>query len=231
MLSTEFPMKTPIFSLAAVLLAGIATPALAQDRTGSIQVKALATAVLPDGEITDVERDDFGLPEGSQSDASDNITPTLAVEYFVSNNFSVETIAGVSQHDVDGVGGLEGLELISDAMLIPATVTAKYHFDLAPGLKPYIGAGPSYFIWFDDDAGAGLTPLGVTDADLSNEFGVALQAGADIAIGDSGLGLSLDAKRYFMDTTASFFVDGTEIIATEHELDPWVLSAGVSFSF
>lgn len=221
-------------SVVAVALGSmvLSAPALAQDdRAGTIQVKVLGTAVLPDGEITNVALDDFGLPAGSQSAANDNITPTLAISYFLSNNVSIETIAGVTQHDVDGRGGLAGLELVSDAKIIPATVTAKYHFDLAPGFTPYIGAGPSYFLIFDDDAGAGLVPLGVTDADLSNEFGLALQAGADIALGNSGFGLSLDAKRYFIGTTASFSVNGTDIIQTEHDLDPWVLSAGVNFSF
>lgn len=226
-------MKSAV-SIAAAALATVAisTPAMAQeDRAGSIQVKLLGTAVLPDGAITDVEVDNFGLPAGSQSRANDNVTPTLAISYFLTNNVSIETIAGVTQHDVDGVGGLAGLELVSDAQIIPATVTAKYHFDLAPGFTPYIGAGPSYFLIFNDDAGAGLTPLSVTDADLSNEFGVALQAGADIALGDGGFGLSLDAKRYFIGTDASFSVNGTEIIRTEHDLDPWVLSAGVNFMF
>ncbi|APE28750.1 OmpW/AlkL family protein [Aurantiacibacter gangjinensis] len=226
-------MKASLYLAAAAASLAVAAPAAAQDadRTGDIQVRVLATAVLPDGEINNVDFDDFGLPANSQTEASDNITPTASIEYFISNNFSLETIAGVSQHDVDGVGGLAGLEVVSDAQLIPATLTAKYHVDLAPGVKPYIGAGPAYFIWFNDDAGAGITPLGVTDADLSNEFGVALQAGVDFAFADSGFGISLDAKRYFIDTTATFSANGTDVFATDHTLDPWVLSAGVNFTF
>ena len=225
-------MKAPLCLVAAATI-GIAAPAAAQDadRTGDVQVRLLATAVLPDGAINNVEFDNFGLPANSQTDADDNITPTASIEYFINNNFSLETIAGVSQHDVDGVGGLAGLEVVSDAQVIPATLTAKYHMDLAPGIKPYVGAGPAYFIWFNDDAGAGVAPLGVTDVDLSNEFGVALQAGVDFTFGDSGFGLSLDAKRYFIDTTATFSSNETDVFATEHTLDPWVLSAGVNFTF
>ncbi|XUU59975.1 OmpW/AlkL family protein [Erythrobacter sp. HA6-11] len=224
-------MKKVCLSAVAALAASVSAPALAQeDRTGSIQAKVFATAVFADAEITDVELDDFGLPEGTQSAANDNVTPTIAIEYFVSNNFSLETIAGVTQHDVDGLGGLDGAELVSDLRIIPATLTAKYHFDLGQGFKPYIGAGPAYFIIFNDDAGADLVDLGVTDADLTNEFGIALQAGADIELNE-GFGLSIDAKRYFIDTDARFFVDDTEIIRTEHKLDPWVISAGAYFRF
>ena len=216
---------------AALTLA--ATPAMAQDdtRAGDIQLKVLATAVLPDGKITDINVNLPGLPATTQTKANDNITPTIAIEYFVTNNFSIETIAGMTQHDVDATAGLpEGAELVSNAKLIPATVTAKYHFDLG-AVKPYVGAGAAYFLWVDVDPGAATLPLGVTRTDLSNEFGAALQAGVDVALNDKGLGLSLDAKRYFIDTTARWFAGDTLAIETEHKLDPWVISAGIAYRF
>ena len=225
-------MKTLVM-LGGAVLALAATPALAQDddRAGDLQVKVLATAVLPDGEITDINVNLPGLPANLQTEANDNVVPTLAVEYFVSNNVSIETIAGVTQHDVDVTAGLPvGAELVSDALLLPATVTAKYHFDLG-GVKPYVGAGPSYFLWVGDKPGAATLPLGVTETNLSNEFGVALQAGFDVPLNDKGLGLSVDVKRYFIDTTARWYVGNTLAIETEHKLDPWVISAGLSYRF
>ena len=216
---------------AAAMLA--ATPAMAQDddRAGDIQVKLLATAVLPDGKITDINVNVPGLPATLQTKANDNVTPPIAIEYFVTNNISIETIAGMTQHDVDTVAGLPaGAELVSNAKLIPATVTAKYHFDLG-GLKPYVGAGPAYFLWVADDPGAATLPLGVTETNLSNELGLALQAGFDLPVNDKGLGISVDVKRYFIDTTARWFVGNTLAIETEHKLDPWVISAGLSYRF
>jgi outer membrane protein len=226
-------MKT-LLMLAGATLALVATPAMAQDdndRAGDIQFKVLATAVLPDGAITDINVNLPGLPATTNTEANNNITPTIAIEYFVTDNFSIETIAGMTQHDVDAVAGLPaGAELVSNAKLIPATVTAKLHFDLG-GVKPYVGAGPAYFLWVSDDPGAATLPLGVTETNLSNEFGVALQAGFDLPINDKGLGLSVDVKRYFIDTTARWFVGSTLAIETEHKLDPWVISAGVAYRF
>ncbi|MEL7447513.1 MAG: OmpW family outer membrane protein, partial [Pseudomonadota bacterium] len=168
---------------------------------------------------------------GTQTEANDNVVPTLAIEYFVSDNFSIETICCLTQHDVDAVSGLPGAELVSNAQLIPATVTAKAHFDIG-GVKPYIGAGPAYFLWISDKPGAATIPLGVTDTDLSDEFGFALQAGFDLELGDGGFGLAVDAKRYFVDTTARWFDGtGTLVIETEHKLDPWVVSGGVTYRF
>ncbi len=226
-------MRKMSVSLAALLAVGFSAPAFAQDddRAGTIQVKVLGTAVLPDGEIGEVEVDTFGLPAGSQAKATDEFIPSFAVEYYVNNNISIETIAGVARHDVEGLGALAGVELVDDLRLVPATVTAKAHLDVAPGIKPYVGAGLAYFMYFAEDEGSGIAQLGVNDADLSNEFGFALQAGVDFALGDSGYGLTIDAKRYFITTDASFRVDGTEIIRTEHNLDPWTLSAGVYVTF
>ena len=222
-------MKTSLV-LAGAAIAALASPAMADDRAGDLQVKVLGTGVLPDGEITSVNVDAVGLPANTQTEANDNFVPTVAIEYFVSNNFSIETICCVTQHDVDAVSGLPGAELVSNARLIPATVTAKLHLD-AGAIKPYVGAGPAYFLWIADDPGAATVPLGVTETNLSNEFGFALQAGFDVPLGENGLSLSVDAKRYFVDTTARWFVGDTLVIETDHKLDPWVLSAGVGFRF
>lgn len=222
-------MKYLLTACAGIALA--ASPAMAQDRAGDIQIKVLGTAVLPDGEIDAVTVDAVGLPAGTDTRASDNYVPTIAIEYFVSDSFSIETIAGTTQHDVDAKSGFPvGTELVSDALLLPATVTAKAHFD-AGGLKPYAGAGVAYFMWLSDKPGAATIPLGVTDTDLSDEFGFVLQAGVDIPVGEDGFGVSLDAKRYFIGTTARWYAGNTLVIETDHNLDPWVLSAGVSYAF
>lgn len=222
-------LKTMMMGGVAAML--MASPALAQDRAGQVQLKLVGTAVLPDGKIDQVNIDRVGLPATLQTRASDNFTPTIAAEYFFTNNFSVETIAGITQHDVDASAGLPaGAELVADGKLIPATITAKYHFDIGR-IKPYIGAGPSYFLWVAQDPGAAVRPLGVTSQKLSNEFGLALQAGVDVPLNDKGLALTFDAKRYFIGTTASWFVGNTKVIETEHRLDPWVLSAGLAYRF
>lgn len=222
--------NTRYFIACAAVALPFATPAAAQE-AGDIQIKALATGVLPDGAITEVETDLIDLPAASQTEASDSVVPTVAIEYFVSPNFSLETICCVTPHDVRGVGALEGAELIDDAIILPASLTAKYHFNLGGGIKPYVGAGATYFMIFSEDVGVDAAALGATDVDLSDEFGFLLQGGVDIALNDNGLGLSLDAKRYFVGTTATFSAGQTVALQTEHDLDPWVVSAGLAYRF
>ncbi|MCB5426003.1 outer membrane beta-barrel protein [Altererythrobacter sp. CC-YST694] len=222
---------------AAVALAtafALSVPAHAEDGAsgdkGKWQIKLLGSAVLADGKLTDKTKDLVGLPNNLETKANDNYVPTIAVEYFFTDNISVETICCVTQHDVDGTVGLPGAELVSDAKIIPATLTLKYHVDAGP-IKPYVGVGPTYFIFIDEKPGAAAKTLGADGFKLNDKFGVALQAGVDVPLGDNGLSLALDAKKYFLNTSAHWYVGQTEVITTRHALDPWVLSAGLGFRF
>jgi len=223
-------MRKPFMLIAGLIAAVSATPAMAGDNDGKLQVKILGSAVLPDGKIDSVNEDLVGLPSTIQTKANDNYVPTVAIEYFFDRSVSVETICCVTQHDVDATRGVPGAELVSDAKLIPATVTVKYHFNPG-GISPYVGAGPALFLFIDEKPGAAAVSLGADRLKLSNDFGVALQAGVDVPLNDKGLSLSLDAKRYFIGTTARWYAAGTKVIETENDLNPWVLSAGVGFRF
>jgi Outer membrane protein W len=217
---------------AALATVGLtATAASAETEMGRWQVKLLATAVLPDGKITKVKTDSFGLPAGTQAKANDNFVPTFAIEYFFSSNFSVETICCLTQHDVDGAGAMAGAELVSNVKILPATLALKAHLPLGP-IKPYVGVGPSYFIFISEKSGAATKALGLPKQHLDDKVGVMAQAGIDIPLGAKGFGISFDAKRYFLRPMAHWFdATGVEIIATRHKLDAWVISGGVSYRF
>ena len=224
-------MKNTLKFAAAAATLAMSGTAIAGSTDGKIQVKALATLVAPDGKITSVELDNIGLPAGTQTEADDNFVPTIAAEYFFTPNISLETICCVTQHDVTGTGPLDGAGLVSNANITPATLTAKYHFGDGSGFKPYIGAGPTYFIFIDEKAGDTAQALGATRQKMNDKVGFALQAGFDLPINDNGLGLSVDAKRYFVNTTARWFAGNTEVLRTRHRIDPWVVSAGLAYRF
>lgn len=218
-------------TVAAVAAAALATPALAGNTDGHWQIKLLGTGVLVDGKITTVEKDTVGLPAGTQTDINDNVVPTVAIEYYATPNISIETICCLTQHHAGGAGAFPASAGIVDHVLIlPATVTVKYHFDAGP-VRPYVGVGPSLFFFIDEKPGA----VAANFADrvrLDNRGGVALQAGVDIPVNDRGLGVSLDAKKYFIGTKAHFInAAGAEVLTTEHKLDPWVVSGGLYLRF
>lgn len=228
-------MRKTTMMAAAVAAAALASPAHAGNPDGKWQVKVLATGVLPDGRIDKIKAVSPALaallPANTQTKANDNVVPTLAIEYFATPNVSIETICCLTQHHVSGAGGLAGTRIVDHVLVLPATVTAKYHLDAGP-IRPYIGAGPSLFLIFGEKPGADLRALGGAKTKLSNELGFALQAGVDIPVNDNGMGISLDAKKYFMNTTLTVKdAAGATVLKTKHELDPWVVSAGVSFRF
>lgn len=219
------------FAAALVAASAVATTAAAAPEAGAFQIKAMATMVDVDGGITSVVRDRIPLPAGANTKADTAYVPTVVAEYFFTPNISVETYCCVSRHDVTGTGSVRGARLIENAEVIPATVTLKYHFPLENGLKPYVGAGGTYFIFFGEGLGAGARGLGATRADLSNELGVVLQAGIDIPLKDMPFGLSLDVKQYFIDTTARFDAGAVNVLESKHKLDPLVVSAGLAWRF
>lgn len=221
------------FSIAAALAAAtlLSAPAQAADE-GKLQVKLLGTGVLPDGKIAALENNTIGLPAGSQTQANDNVVPTVAIEYFATPNVSIETICCLTNHHVDGAGAIAGARIVDHVLILPATVTLKYHLGAEGGVRPYIGAGPSVFLFLGEKPGATTQALGGTSLNLENKVGFALQAGLDIPVNANGLGISLDAKRYFIDTTLHVRnAAGTEVLRTKHSLDPWVVNAGLSFRF
>lgn len=224
-------MKPLLFSVAALAIAASAVPAQAQ-QAGDIQVRVQATMVDPNGEIEAVELDAIGLPAGTNTRADTNYVPTVAIEYFATPNISLETICCVTQHDVTGTGPLAGAGLVSNANIVPATLTVKYHPLPGAAISPYIGAGPTYFIFIDEQPGTAAQGLGATRQRLDDSFGFALQAGVDVPLNDRGMAFNIDARRYFLSTTAHWWnAAGTEVLRTEHNLDPWVVSAGLSFRF
>ncbi|MBX9884149.1 MAG: hypothetical protein K2X68_04165, partial [Novosphingobium sp.] len=127
---------------------------------------------------------------------------------------------------------LAGAAIVDHAILIPATLTVKYHLPLGQGVKPYVGVGPALYLWLGERPGAAAAALGAARVHLSNELGVAVQGGVDIALGKKGFGLSLDAKKYWVSTTAHFYTaGGVEALTTRHKINAWILSAGVAYRF
>ena len=235
---------TAAMGAALAATVAISGTAHAQDAyAGHWQFKVLATAVMPSGSVvTSSVVDPLGLTangkvlNGLATTANDNVTPTIAVEYFFMPSISVETIAGITAHHVTGTGTnlpAGGVGVVDHLQIIPFTVTAKYHLVglLPAGIKPYIGVGPTLFAVINDRPSATVQSLGVTRTKLTSNFGGVIQAGLDVPVGH-GYSLALDAKKYFVDTTAHFHTaSGADVLDAKVRLNPWVVSAGVAYRF
>jgi len=219
-------MLTTAAALGALALSGTAHAGNAE---GKLQVKLLATGVLPDGKV-DTGSPSTGLT-GLDTKANDNVVPTVAIEYFFTPNVSAETICCFTGHHVSVVSPTATVyeHAIDHVLVLPATLTLKYHLPLGV-VKPYVGAGVTEFFFIDERRGSDL-PSTITQAKLEDTFGAVLQAGVDVAINDKGLSVSLDAKRYFVRPRSHFYAGTTEVITAKHKLDPWVVSGGIAYRF
>src|SRR3546814_8360966 len=76
----------------------------------------------------------------------------------------------------NGTGGDTGL---GNVWLLPPTLTLQYHFLPKSDFSPYLGAGVTYAVFYNEDVAAGLRKV-----DYDNAWGVAFQAGFDYRLTD-----------------------------------------------
>ena len=98
-------------------------------------------------------------------------------------------------------------------------------------VRPYLGAGVNYTIFWDSKASGGLEKaVGKTDVHMSDSFGWAGQVGVDVDL-TPRIFLNLDLKYIDIDTKARL---KTAAIGTQNvmvHIDPLVFGAGVGFRF
>lgn len=206
---------------AAVFAAGAAEAQVAPFQPlarGTLLVNLRGTAVIPDNSspITTAS----GAATGLDVHVGRDFMPTLGFDYFVTDNVSVELIAGATRHSIRAAGPTSSTE-VSRQWVIPPALTAKYHPLPAARISPYVGAGVNYMLFVSREKMNGYT------VDLDNGFGWVLQGGADVAtVGPWQI--NLDAKKIFFRTDAA--INGGTL-KSHVKMDPWVLSVGVGRRF
>ncbi|GAB2497051.1 OmpW/AlkL family protein [Arenimonas alkanexedens] len=205
-LSTRF---APLAALAALALAPAAMAQEAGDWTFSLG----AHVVAPNS-------DNGRLAAGTlATDVGDDWRPTITAEYFFSPRLGLEILASLPfEHDIR----LNGVAAGSTKHL-PPTVTLQYHFVGSERVKPFIGAGVNYTIFFEEETRG---PLAGTELELDNSLGLAAHAGLDFVVGE-GKWLRLDARWIDIDTDVK--VNGASVGTVN--IDPMVYGAAFVWAF
>ena len=158
--------------------------------------------------------------DGADVDISTAFVPELDFTYFFSENWAAELILATTKHDVDVNLG-EGIDL-GHVWLLPPTLNLQYHFT-GGALKPYLGAGINYTIFYGVDEGD------VVGMDYDNSVGFSIQGGLDLELNDKWF-LNLDIKKLLLKTDVS--VDtGEGVLPVEVDIDPLVIGFGVGMKF
>jgi outer membrane protein len=228
-------MKSSKYLLAAgALLALAASPAFGYE-AGTWVLRAGVGVVAPDS-------DNLVINDGIDTttiDVDDGTSLTLMGTYMFTPNWGFDVLASWPfNHDINvsitdnADPGFNPLSAkIAETDHLPPTFSIQYHFLPDGTLQPYVGAGLNYTTFFNTDVEQVLTDLtGVTDIDLDDSFGLALQLGADWTFGNRWL-LNFDLRWIDIesDLTVSDGVDSEKLGTVK--IDPWVYSINIGYSF
>lgn len=215
-------MNTMLLAAAgAVALTGFAAPA-AFAEAGDWQFRLRAITVQPD-EGADI------ATIGGDVDINTSIVPEFDISYFFTDHFAAELILGVTPHDVTAVGTALGDVDLGDVTLLPPTLTLQYHFAPDAQVRPYVGVGVNYTLFFNEDLPTG-TALDSIDYDPS--FGLALQAGVDYALNERWF-LNVDVKKVWINTDVT--IDGTTnlgaVVEADVDINPVIFGVGIGWRY
>lgn len=195
---------------AALVLAGVAVPALAQESPWLVRVRAVY--------INPADKSDpvGGTGASDRLHVSDKWIPEVDISYFLTPNWAAELVLTYPQkHDVT----LDG-QRIGSFKHLPPTLLAQYHFLPGAQIDPYVGAGINYTLISKVDI---LNGAGRLEHD---SIGAALQAGVDFRI-DSKWSVNLDMKKVQIRSN----VDINGVRASRVRIDPVLFGVGVGYRF
>jgi outer membrane protein len=106
--------------------------------------------------------------------------------------------------------------------VLPPTLLLQYHFNHQGRIRPYVGAGFNYTLFYNNGLNAGGQSISIDN----HSFGPAVQAGVDVQI-TKKLYVNADIKKIWMKTGASL---GGSSLGTLH-IDPLVVGVGIGMKF
>lgn len=227
-------MRFSVHAAAAIAALVTAAPALAQTdvgsapptgiRAGDVLLRARAIMVAPN------EKSGSVLPAfpGEKVKVNNSIMPEIDVTYMATDRIGFELIASTTKHNASGVTGTTGaIGKLASTWVLPPTLTAQYHFAPNAKVRPYVGAGLNYTIFWNEKASSGLeSAVGRTRVHMKDSFGWAAQAGIDVDLTDRVF-LNLDVKYIDIDTTARLSTTAAGTQRVKVSLDPLVFGVGI----
>ena len=198
-------MNKTLIAAALAATTALATPLAAQAQDGPFLVRLRAV------HLDSANKDSTGL----DLSVNNKVIPELDLSYFFTPQIAAELILTYPQKHTLKSAGTE----IGSLKHLPPTLTVQYHFTQLGTVKPYLGAGVNYTRF-----SAVKLPAGV---DIErNSFGLAMQAGLDVAVAKN-VYLNFDVKKVQIRTDVS---SGGAKIGT-FKVDPLLVGVGVGYRF
>ncbi len=215
-----------------MLMAGAIGAALvagpAQAKQGDILLRVRGIMVAPN------EKSGSILPAfpGERVSVDNSIMPEVDITYMATDHIGFELIAATTKHSASGrTGTTGGIGKLASTWVLPPTLTVQYHPVVDGHVRPYVGAGLNYTLFYAEDASAGLeAAVGKTKVHMSDSVGWAGQIGVDIDLNDR-IFLNLDVKYIDIDTKTRLATTAAGTQRVKLALDPLVFGVGVGMRF
>jgi outer membrane protein len=165
------------------------------------------------------------LLPGASANVTDNSTLTVDVGYDITHDVSALLMVGVPPRPlINGRGTVAALGQLGQVRYGPVILTGRYSLRKWGAFRPYAGTGVAYAIILKNHDAA------VSQLDVHNHFGFALQAGAEYGVGGSWE-IFADFKQLWLAVNAHGSLAGGLPVKAHVTLNPSLVSAGVKVRY
>ncbi|MBL8269729.1 OmpW/AlkL family protein [Steroidobacter sp.] len=145
---------------------------------------------------------------------------TFSGTYMFAPNWGAEVLAALPfSHDINLNGGGK----VAETKHLPPTVSLQYHFNPNGSVRPYVGVGLNYTLFFNEDTTGALRG---SKLELESSFGPAAQLGLDVAL-NSDWFVNADVRWFDIDTKAK--LNGAKLGTVE--IDPYAFGVSIGRRF
>lgn len=207
-------------SLALVALMGLSGVAEAH-QAGDFFMRAGTATVRPNASSDSV----LGMGEFS---VDNNTQLGLTFDYMVTDNVGVELLAATPFRHRVGLGPTGTLATVHQ---LPPTLMAQWYFgDATSKVRPYVGAGINYTMFFKTDFNDTGKDAGLSNLSVKNSWGAAGQAGLDYMI-DKNWMLNMSVWYINIDAKVKFDAGDAGRQSIDTKINPWVFMFGAGYTF
>lgn len=217
---------------AALLVLGLASPFAHAYKAGDVIFRAGAAMADPQTDSSRISTAATGKIAGTKATVGDDTQLGLTLSYFVTDHVAVELLAATPYTHRIGVKGLGAIDgRFGEAKHLPPTLSVQYFpLDASSKFQPYVGAGLNYTTFFDEKLSSRQHANGFSKLELSDSWGLALEAGFDYRLSDR-LVFNAAVWRVDLNTEATARHSGLGKVKVDVEIDPWVYMVGIGYKF
>ncbi|MBU3738980.1 MAG: OmpW family protein [Rhodoferax sp.] len=170
---------------------------------------------------------------GTKADVNANTQVTGSISYGFDERLALNIPLALGfSHELTGAGAIAGVGVLATTKALPITVLGQYHFMTASDrVRPYLGAGLTYALFYDTKGTAALTALtnpggAATTMSLASKLVPTVQLGVQVRLNER---MFLDAHY----TKTSLSTRGTLSTGQtlDMTLDPSTVSLGLGWRF